>query len=171
MLIHCFITATPSIRPKLCECLRRFQHVICKRSILLTQSFCSRSFSVRWSAVIFSFERQSHWDPVCCFTRQWKPFKRNGLLLVCLSNSALSWEVLLSCHSPSTLLQCIRSPPWKRWVYSHTYVMSFILFRHIICYIGSVCFKADILSTCLQWAGASSWRSQPSVSSLLSRRE
>lgn len=79
------------------------QSPICKGSFLLTQSLCSRSFSVRWSAVIFPFGRQSHWDSVCCFTRQWKSFKRNGLLLVCASTSTLSWEVIGCRHFSSTL--------------------------------------------------------------------
>lgn len=30
----------------------------------LTQTFCPRVLSVRWRPVIFSFERQSHWDSV-----------------------------------------------------------------------------------------------------------
>ena len=114
--IHCFITLSfavgVSLQAPAC------QWPICKRSILLTQSFCPGSFSVRRSAVIFSFERQSHWDSVCCFTRQWMPFKRNGLLLVCVSNSALCWEtswVLQSflCGPSSSMHRYISSHPSK----------------------------------------------------------
>lgn len=76
------------------------QWPICKRSFLLTQSLCCGSFSVRWGAVIFSFKRQSHWHSVCCFTRQWLPFKRNGQLLARSSNSALSWEEASALGAP-----------------------------------------------------------------------
>lgn len=99
------------------------QWPICKRSILLTQSFCPRSFSVRRSAVIFSFERQSHWDSVCCFTRQWEPFKSNGLLSVCVSNSALSW---VSAELSSSTLH-LYSQPLKHTVYDCKYKKSLIL--------------------------------------------
>lgn len=130
----------------LLSCLCRLQHVsgpIVRGAFLLTQTSCPRSFSVRWRAVIFSFERQSHWDSVCCFTCQWKAFRGNGLLSVHVSTSALCWDV---SAPPST------GHSSKHMVHSLTFELSWE--------------QVDQLLHVSR--GVSSWRSQPSASSLQS---
>lgn len=96
-----------------CVKLQSLQHLVLLLAPSCQQPICQfywlgtsalGSFSVRWSVVIFSFERQSHWESICCFTRQWKLFKSNRLLLVCVSNSPLSWEV-------SAVLRSAAPPP------------------------------------------------------------
>lgn len=82
-------------------CLRlfRFQHI---RNpfvrVLLTQHFSPGSFSGRWR--LSSHLKDNLIEVfICCFTRQWKSYKSNGLLSEC--------QTLQKCLCPAP------PPPWS----------------------------------------------------------